>query len=87
MNRKALGKGIEALIPNFEAGISDDAPGNASGGFTWLPVDDIEPNKDQPRMHFDEGKLEQLADSIREHGVIQPVVVRKNGDFYELIVG
>ena len=87
MNRKALGKGIEALIPNFERGISEDASGTTRDGVSWLPVDQIEPNKDQPRKHFDEDKLAQLADSIMEHGVIQPVVVQKKGDFYELIVG
>jgi ParB family chromosome partitioning protein len=85
MNRKALGKGLEALIPNFESGISEDAPANES--VTYLPVNQIEPNKDQPRTHFDEDKLQELADSIQEHGVIQPVVVQKHGDFYELIVG
>jgi ParB family chromosome partitioning protein len=85
MNRKALGKGLEALIPKFESGISEDSSANES--VTYLPVDQIEPNKDQPRTHFDEVKLQELADSILEHGVIQPVVVQKSGDFYELIVG
>ena len=87
MNRKALGKGIEALIPNFESGISEDAGSKANDSVTMLPVDQIEPNKDQPRTHFDEVKLQELADSIQEHGIIQPVVVQKKGDFYELIVG
>lgn len=87
MNRKALGKGLEALIPNFESGISEDSSSKANESVTYLPVDQIEPNKDQPRTHFDENKLQELADSIQEHGVIQPVVVQKKGDFYELIVG
>lgn len=87
MNRKALGKGIEALIPNFEMGISDDTPARTKDSVTWLPVDQIEANKNQPRKRFDEKKLEELAASIREHGLIQPVVVQKKGDFYELIVG
>ena len=87
MSRKALGKGIEALIPSFEDVITESAPGKTRDSVAWLPVDQIEPNKDQPRRHFDEEKLDELAASIKEHGVIQPVVVRKNGDFYELIVG
>jgi len=87
MNRKALGKGLEALIPNFESGISEDSSSKANESVTYLPVDHIEPNKDQPRTHFDEDKLQELADSIQDYGVIQPVVVQKKGDFYELIVG
>jgi ParB family chromosome partitioning protein len=87
MNRKALGKGIEALIPNFESGLKEDSSSKANESVTFLPVDQIEPNKDQPRAHFDEYKLQELADSILEHGVIQPIVVQKKGDFYELIVG
>jgi len=87
VNRKALGKGLEALIPNFEAGIPDDTSATTKDSVTWLPVNQIEPNKDQPRKLFDESKLNELAASIREHGVIQPVVVQKKGDFYELIVG
>ena len=87
MNRKALGKGIEALIPNFESGLEEGSSSKANESVTYLPVDQIEPNKDQPRTHFDEDKLQELADSIQEHGIIQPVVVQKKGDFYELIVG
>ena len=87
MSRKALGKGIEALIPSFEDVITESAPGKTRDTVAWLPVDQIEPNKDQPRRHFDEEKLDELAASIKEHGVIQPVVVRKKGAFYELIVG
>ncbi|MGV7221362.1 MAG: ParB/RepB/Spo0J family partition protein [Nitrospinales bacterium] len=87
MNRKALGKGIEALIPNFESSMKEDSSSKANESVTFLPVNQIEPNKDQPRTHFDENKLQELADSILEHGIIQPVVVQKKGDFYELIVG
>ena len=87
MNRKALGKGIEALIPNFESSMKEDSSSKANESVTFLPVNQIEPNKDQPRTHFDENELQELADSILEHGIIQPVVVQKKGDFYELIVG
>ncbi len=58
-----------------------------SSGPTLLRVSDIEPNPEQPRRVFDEAHLQELADSIKRHGVLQPVVVRRNGEHYELIVG
>ena len=54
---------------------------------TYLRIDDIIPNRFQPREIFDETGLEELADSIKEHGIIQPIVVRPIGDKYELIAG
>ena len=53
----------------------------------YLRLDDIIPNRFQPREVFDETGLEELADSIKEHGVIQPIIVRQIGDKYELIAG
>ena len=53
----------------------------------FLKIEDIIPNRFQPRERFDEEGLEDLADSIKEHGVIQPIIVRKLGDKYELIAG
>ncbi len=58
-----------------------------STGPTLLRVSDIDPNPEQPRRVFDEAQLKELADSIKRHGVLQPVVVRRNGERYELIVG
>lgn len=85
MNRKALGKGINALIPDFEIGVPQSGGG---GGVGELLVDEIAPNKLQPRKYFDDDKLDELVASIRENGVIQPVVVQKGkGGYYELIVG
>jgi ParB family chromosome partitioning protein len=83
MNRKALGKGINALIPDFEMGVPVLEPSAAS----VLLVDEISPNRLQPRSHFDDKKLEELITSIEEHGVLQPVVVQKADSGYELIVG
>ena len=83
MNRKALGKGINALIPDFEMGVPEIEPSAAS----VLLVDEISPNRLQPRSHFDDKKLEELITSIEEHGVLQPVVVQKADSGYELIVG
>jgi ParB family chromosome partitioning protein len=78
--RGGLGKGLGALIP---AGI----PEGGSGGLDELPVAAIRPNPFQPREHFDEEELASLAESIREVGILQPVLVRATDDGYELIAG
>ena len=83
MNRKALGKGINALIPDFEMGIPEAEPSAVND----LLVDEISPNRLQPRSYFDDKKLEELVTSIEEHGVLQPVLVQKADSGYELIVG
>ena len=74
-----LGRGLGALIP---AGVAE-----AIGGLEDLPISSIRPNPQQPREHFDEESLAALAESIREVGVLQPVLVRAAGDGYELIAG
>jgi ParB family chromosome partitioning protein len=77
--KQVLGRGLKALIP--------DAP-TARAGFAEIPVSRIEPNPQQPRQVFDAGALEELAASIRRHGVLQPVVVSEDGpDRYVLITG
>lgn len=82
--RGGLGKGLGALIP---PGGTEGAAAE-SGGLDELPLASITPNRFQPRGHFDEEALSQLADSIREVGVLQPVLVRPAGDGeYELIAG
>ena len=84
--RNALGRGIGALIPSQRpTPRADDAPRSTSPA--ELPIASIDPNPDQPRRVFAEAELEGLASSIRIHGVLQPVVVRRAGDRYELIVG
>lgn len=75
-----LGKGLGALIPQSAV---NDTP----AGLEELPVTSIRPNPQQPREHFDEEALGALAESIREVGVLQPVLVRPDGDGYELIAG
>jgi ParB family chromosome partitioning protein len=79
-----LGKGLGALIPNAaaERGGAADAP-----GLQELPIAAIRPNPYQPRDRFDEEGLGALADSIREVGLLQPVLVRPAGDGYELVAG
>ena len=82
MTRKGgLGKGLGALIP------PGAAEGLGAGGYQELPISTIQPNRYQPREHFGEEQLSALADSIREVGVLQPVLVRPADDGYELIAG
>ena len=54
---------------------------------TEMPLEQIVPNPNQPRTHFNESELEELSESIRENGVLQPLLVRKNGSKYEIIAG
>jgi ParB family transcriptional regulator, chromosome partitioning protein len=76
--RSALGKGLSALIP--------DTP-EPRTGVAELDVDLLRPNEYQPRLRVDDARLEELAQSIRAHGVIQPIVVRRVGETYEIIAG
>ena len=75
MNRKALGKGINALIPDFEIGVPQS--GGVGPGPAEILIDDIVPNRLQPRKYFDDEKLEELVFSIQEKGVLQPIIVQK----------
>jgi len=86
MNRKALGKGINALIPDFEMGVPASHE-NGPAKNTELLIDEISPNRFQPRKYFDDDKLEELVTSIRDNGVLQPIVVQKVEAGYELVVG
>jgi len=81
--RRALGRGLEALFPQAPAA----APAPATGGALEIPVAEILPNPAQPRRHFEPEALAALADSIRRHGLLQPIVVRRAGAGYELIAG
>lgn len=87
MIKKGLGKGLGALIPGFDEDIGFDVP-QASEGETQIKIIDIEPDKNQPRKSFDIGSLGQLAESIRLHGVIQPILVKALGNGrYSIIAG
>jgi len=89
MRRSALGRGLGALIPTpAVSAAADAAPAPPTGGALEIPIAQIDPNPDQPRRVFDPGQLARLADSLRRHGVLQPVVVRRApGERYELLVG
>jgi ParB family transcriptional regulator, chromosome partitioning protein len=79
MNKRGLGKGLDALIPSVAA-VETEATGEIS-------VTEIVPNQFQPRRVFDEAALQELAQSIRQYGVLQPVVVRKIMNGYEIVAG
>lgn len=77
--QKGLGRGLGALIDDFSAsGVSDS--------ITSLPLQKVEPNPRQPRRVFDEEELQALADSIAEHGIVQPLAVRDEGNGYYMII-
>jgi len=77
--RIALGKGLGALLPELEQA--------ESKALLYCGIEEIRPNRSQPRKHFDESKLQELADSIKEKGILEPLLVRKVAEGYELIVG
>jgi ParB family transcriptional regulator, chromosome partitioning protein len=79
MNRKVLGRGLSALI-------SDDA-NTGNEGFLEIDLDLIEPNAEQPRTRFEETALDELAQSIRANGIVQPIVVRRRGSQYQIVAG
>jgi ParB family chromosome partitioning protein len=76
--RVALGKGLGALIPDGD---------REKGALFVCGIEEIVPNRRQPRKRFNEEGLRELAESIREKGILEPLLVRKAGEGYELIVG
>jgi ParB family chromosome partitioning protein len=86
--KTGLGKGLDALIPPGEFLPAGEAALQA-GGVIEIPVGNIDPNPHQPRSHMDPEKLNELAASIREHGIIQPIIVTQGAlpDHYTLVAG
>ena len=95
VKKRGLGKGLDMLIPNkadtqkvrqmsTEAAASRQPEGER---IATLPLQKVEPNRSQPRKKFDTKGLNELADSIREHGVITPILVQKEDDYYQIIAG
>jgi len=83
--KKVLGRGLGALIPQRPA--EAPAPAPQSAGLMELAIDQIAPNPYQPRKTFNEASIEELARSVRQHGIVQPLVVTRSGDRYKLIAG
>lgn len=78
MSKKRLGRGLEALL-NVDEYESEE--------IIEVKVNDIEPNLDQPRKKFDEEKIKELAESIKKHGIVQPIIVKREGDTYKIVAG
>ena len=92
VKNNVLGRGISALIQE-EAPI-EESRANASGNaqdpentVVYIDINDIKPNRNQPRKNFDDERIAELAESIQEHGIIQPLIVRKTENGYELVAG
>lgn len=88
--RKALGKGLSALLPSRPApppASASEMPAPQRLSPSQIPISEIEPNPEQPRTIFQPERLEELAQSIRANGIIQPLIVRRIGEHYELVAG
>ena len=86
MKKKRLGRGLGSLIGNIDE-VTRVSETEKITGMVELGVDQIQRGKYQPRQHFDQQALQELADSIRAQGIVQPLVVRREGSHYELIAG
>lgn len=91
--RSGLGKGLDSLIPDNKSSKmvkktveAPKAPENVSGQI-MMKINEVEPNREQPRKNFEEDALLELADSIKQFGVLQPLIVQKKKDYYEIIAG
>lgn len=94
VKRKGLGKGLDSLIPDNisskkekEDDVKQQTSSEVKNGEQMMKINMVEPNRDQPRRNFEEDALLELADSIKQYGVLQPLIVRKRNDYYEIIAG
>lgn len=95
IKKKGLGKGLDSLIPDnksmksvtSEKTVESKEDAAAKSGVQVMKINEVEPNRDQPRKNFDEDTLLELSDSIKQFGVLQPLLVRKRKDYYEIIAG
>ncbi len=87
MKKTGLGKGLDALFSDNLLSQEGDVQENSSERIHKIKVIEIEPNRDQPRKKFDEEALDELANSIKTYGVLQPIIVNKKDDYYEIVAG
>lgn len=95
VKRNGLGKGLDSLIPNKSSKPSPEKENSnskkvektTSTGEILVKINEVEPNREQPRKDFDEDALMELADSIKQFGILQPLIVQKKKDYYEIIAG
>ena len=87
--KMGLGKGLDSMIPPKSTGTKTvkENENVSKTGETILKINEVEPNKDQPRKSFNEDSLLELSESIKLHGIVQPLVVSKKPDYYEIIAG
>ena len=83
MEKRRLGRGLDAVLGIDEAGTSDETAGNRDE----VPVNSIQQNPYQPRKNFDEDELASLSSSVKNHGILQPLVVRQVEGKYQLVAG
>ncbi|MCR5272475.1 MAG: ParB/RepB/Spo0J family partition protein [Lachnospiraceae bacterium] len=89
VKKSGLGKGLDSLIPEKKTSGAKKTEVNKDSleDAVYLDINKVEPNREQPRKKFDEDALEELADSIKEHGVLVPLLVKDRGDYYQIIAG
>lgn len=88
LGKSGLGKGLDALFPsNVDIQNLGQTVKKSNDGVIELKLNEIEPDINQPRKTFDDEKLQELAESIKEHGVIQPIIVSKKDEYYQIIAG
>ena len=85
--KTGLGKGLDALFSSAIVEVPTEEKMQTGESIVSLKLIDVEPNKNQPRKIFDEERLDELADSIKEYGIIQPIIVTKQKNYYEIVAG
>ncbi len=88
--KRGLGKGLDAIIPvseNSASGKAAEEKPDSKGAETVVRITQVEPNREQPRKNFDEDALQELADSIKQFGLLQPILVQDRKTYYEIIAG
>lgn len=85
--KTGLGKGLDALFSSNIASVQPEEKIREGEVIVNLKLIDVEPNKNQPRVKFDDEKIEELANSIKEYGVIQPIIVTKKNNYYQIVAG
>jgi ParB family chromosome partitioning protein len=87
MARKALGRGLEALIPDRVTTADEPSGLPMAGGETKIPLEDVTPNPYQPRGRFDPEGMKEIIQSVKEKGLVQPILVRPHGEKYQIVAG
>ncbi|MBO6146024.1 MAG: ParB/RepB/Spo0J family partition protein [Lachnospiraceae bacterium] len=90
--KRGLGKGLDSLIPQGKIKVGSDKPGgnaliDEKDAVISININQVEPDREQPRKTFNEDELNELADSIKAHGIFQPLLVQKKDDYYEIVAG